>query len=383
MAAIIANFGASRSSPLICWLLLSLGTVGNGVLSEEPVHEPSVLRHLQRDYDVELRAYRFREDYPGGFHQWQREAREALKELVGLPEIAQTEGGHKPVVELGAAEEVDGYLRQSGTILTEPDVKIPFWLLRPQGHGPFPLVVTPHGHTRKGYEGYAGVYRDEKHRRKALGVERDVAVQAVRHGFLAIAPATRGLGAAGVPDIFGRHGKRDCRSQLMHCLLSGRTPTGERVWDLQRILDWAIGRDDVDARTVVMMGNSGGGMATLYAAAIDPRISIAIPSCSFSLATGRNGRIYHCDCIAVPGIYRFGELFDVAGLIAPRYLLTISGRHDGLHDNRDVQRAASQVERIYKASGYVGRYEHRWGTAGHRFYSDLMWPFVEQAMKSQ
>ena len=26
------------------------------------------------------------------------------------------------------------------------------------------------------------------------------------------------------------------------------------------------------------------------------------------------------------------------------------------------------------------RYAHRWGDGGHRFYADLMWPFIERHM---
>ena len=165
----------------------------------------------------------------------------------------------------------------------------------------------------------------------------------------------------------------------MHALLTGRTAIGERVWDMSRLLDWALLRDDVDAKTVLMMGNSGGGMVTLYAAALDPRITVAVPSCSFSTVAGRDGHIFHCDCNAVPGILSFGDLYDVAGLVAPRALLTVSGRHDALHSNEEIERAAARVEEIYEAAGVPERYEHRWGTAGHRFYADLMWPFVHDA----
>ena len=68
----------------------------------------------------------------------------------------------------------------------------------------------------------------------------------MKRGFVAIAPAVRGLAAEGVPDLNGRHGNRDCRSHEMHCLLAGRTATGERVWDMQRILDWALTLPEVD-----------------------------------------------------------------------------------------------------------------------------------------
>ena len=43
-------------------------------------------------------------------------------------------------------------------------------------------------------------------------------------------------------------------------------------------------------------------------------------------------------CNAVPGILRFGEFWDVAGLIAPRHLCIVNGRKDGLFPVAEVER---------------------------------------------
>ena len=318
---------------------------------------------------------------PRGGNHWQREARPVLRELVGLHRIAQQTRGHVVQVELGARRQREGYTLQKGRLTSEPSVWIPFWLLRPMGDGPFPLAIFPHGHDTLGQDTAAGIYRDVAHQKRTLAGDRDVAVQAVRQGFVALAPAVRGLSSEAnvVPDKSKRHGGKNCRSHLIHALLTGRTAIGERVWDMSRLLDWAISRDDVDSRTVLMMGNSGGGMVTLYATALDTRITVAVPSCSFSAVASREGHIYHCDCNAVPGILQFDDLYDVAGLAAPRHLLTVSGKHDALHSTAGIERAAARVKEIYEAAGAPERYEHRWGAEGHRFYADLMWPFVLDA----
>ena len=349
--------------------------------ASSPEHPESVVKYLNRLYAQGRRKFAFRKDYPRGFQQWQKDARPVLKKLIGLDKIAAQVGDHKPKVELSAVHDVGGYTRRKGWIETEPDVRIPFWLLKPKGLGQFPLAVLPHGHDRIGHDTYAGVYHDEAHKQRTLAQQRNIAVQAVERGFLAIAPATRGLAVDGVPDVHGRHGKRDCRSQLMHCLLAGRTAIGERVWDLSRLLDWAVTRRDFNKKHILMMGNSGGGMATLYTAACDERITVAVPSCSFTTIASPDGRIYHCDCNIVPGILEWGDLYDVAGLIAPRWLLAVNGRKDTLHEAPSIERAASRARAIYKAAGHSDRFDHRWGPEGHRFYSDLMWPFVMQSMK--
>jgi len=267
--------------------------------------------------------------------------------------------GHRPTVELGEPEMMDGYTRQLGTLHSEPSVSVPFWLLRPEGAGPHPLGVFPHGHEDRGIDTYAGIYHDEEKRLQIEREERDVAVQSVRQGFLAIAPNTRGFAPANVPDLTARHGDRNCRSQLIHCLLAGRTAIGERVGDLARLIDWAVSLPEVDARRILMMGNSGGGVATLYAAACDTRVTVAVPSCSCCTLVGQNGVVHHCDCNTVPGILGWGGFHDVAGLIAPRHLLNVNGRQDTLFPLAEVDRAVDGARRIYATSGVPDRFAHR------------------------
>jgi dienelactone hydrolase len=363
--------------------VLSISASAQPSSSKQQLKYPEVVeQHLQALYSEQQQRYTFRSDYPGGFKMWQAEARPELRRLIGLDNIAAYVSTFKPTVRLLEKKDRGSHTLQGGIIETEPDVEIPFWLLIPKGKGPFPLAILPHGHDRIGHDTHAAVFHSEEHRQRTIAGDRDVAVQAVENGFLAIAPAVRGLAteAPGVPDILKRHGKSDCRSQLMHCLLAGRTAIGERVWDMSRILDWAITRSDVDAGTILMMGNSGGGMVTLYAAACDQRITIAVPSCSFTIIASPTGRIYHCDCNAVPGILQWGNLYDVAGLIAPRHLLTVNGLKDKLHSVDDINRAASRVQTIYHAAEVPEHYEHCWGLEGHRFYKNLMWPFIVKAL---
>ena len=118
-------------------------------------------------------------------------------------------------------------------------------------------------------------------------------------------------------------------------------------------------------------------MATLHTAACDERIRVAVPCCAYNNYVSFAGTLRHCPCNAVPGILTFGESWDVAGLIAPRPLLTVNGIDDGLHPVDEVDAAVMRLERIYAAAGAAGNYEHRYGDGGHRFYSDLMWPWIE------
>jgi dienelactone hydrolase len=333
-----------------------------------------------RLYDESRREFACRARNPEEFSAWAGQARPALRALLGLGRIEQELGSFSPSVGVGEAEAQDGYRRRRGILHSEPGVDIPFWLLEPEGEGPYPIAVLPHGHENVGMDTYVGIYHDEAKREKIAREDRDVAVQAVRRGMLAIAPTTRGFFPATIPDGRKRHGGQHCRSYAMHMALAGRVATGDRVWDMMRLLDWAVARPDTDANRILAMGNSGGGMVTTYLAACDPRVTVAVPSCSFCSLASVDGHLHHCDCNLVPGILRWGEFWDVAGLIAPRHLLVVNGAQDPLFPLAEVDRAVGEVRRIFAAAGVPGHFAHRYGPAGHRFYKDLMWPFVEKVL---
>ena len=91
-----------------------------------------------------------------------------------------------------------------------------------------------------------------------------------------------------------------------------------------------------------MLGNSGGGMATLHTAAVDERVTVVVPCCAYSNYVSSFGTLRHCPCNAIPGILGFGEFWDVAGLVAPRHMLTVNGDSDELHPVEEV----SALERL-------------------------------------
>ncbi len=335
------------------------------------------LAHDLRAYRNVPRRFGFRAGSYTRAATWQRRFRPALRRAIGLENIERDLAGYRPRARRVERVRMEGYVREKWYLMTEPDVPLPFWLLIPDG-GPArkPLVLTPHGHNHP--EIYVGLPGTAEERTRMTSGQRDIAVQAAREGYLAIAPTTRAFGLTRRREHIRKGDLHSCREELLHGLLVGRTPIGERVWDISRLIDWALGRGGVDPARIAITGNSGGGTVSLFAAACETRIAVAMPSCYFCTFVGSIGSIHHCACNYVPGILRLGEMYDVAGLIAPRPFLAIAGKHDDIFPLRYVRVAHEKLRMIYRVFGATDRCALHVGGGGHRYYSAGAWPFLRR-----
>ncbi len=313
--------------------------------------------------------------------EWQHQFRNQLEDALGLSNMARDLADHQPYAEQIDSVQEAGYTRQRWHIWVEPNVPLPFYLLQPDvadkhASDPLPLVLCPHGHNHPHI--YAGLYDDEIERQSIIEGQRDIAVQAVKEGYVVIAPTTRGFGETRTAEDIEAGNLSSCRTQLMRGLLLGRTPIGERVWDMRRLLDWALANLNVDGSRVAITGNSGGGTMTLFAAACDERFSVAVPGSYFNTFVGSIGSIRHCDCNYIPGILRLGEMYDVAGLIAPRPFCAIAGKDDPIYPIEGARYAYAKLRQIYTVARAMDNCRLYVGDGGHRFYSDGAWPFIRQ-----
>ena len=93
---------------------------------------------------------------------------------------------------------------------------------------------------------------------------------------------------------------------------------GWRVHDVMRTIDWIGTRKELDVSRVGCMGISGGGTCTLFSAALEPRIRAAMVSGYLNTFRDSVFSLSHCIDNYIPGILNWAEMYDVAGLIAPR-----------------------------------------------------------------
>ena len=337
--------------------------------------------HFRATYENISPRFTFRGESVGDLREWQGEFRPKVATAIGLKNLESDLRSHAPKATHHQSIDMVSYTREKWVLTVEPTVPLPFYLLRPKKQTvPVPLVITPHGHNHP--DMYVGITYNEEEQKHLLEGERDIAVQAVNQGYLVIAPETRAFGSTRTPEDVALGVGSSCRTQLMHGLLAGRTPIGERVWDMKLLIDWAIKNLDIDSDRIAMPGNSGGGTVTLYSAACDERISVAMPGSYFSTFKDTIGTIKHCDCNYVPGILRLGEMYDVAGLIAPRPFLAIAGNLDPIFPIESVKFAFRKLKETYQVVGYGDNCELFVGDGGHRYYKEEAWPFVANHFSS-
>jgi dienelactone hydrolase len=325
-----------------------------------------------------VRPYAFRATSPAELAAWQQAFRPHLRSLLGLDTIA-SRGIAALEDRLVTQEECQDHIREEWTIQSEPGLRVPFYVLRPPRiDRPLPVVLTPHGHGKAGKRTYVGLWQDDHEREEIVAGERDVALQAVRAGYVAIAPDLRGFAALRRQEDIAIDAVSSCRTWQLHALLLGRTLLGERVWDITRLIDYAATRPDVDARRIVITGNSGGGTVSLFAAACDERIAVAVPASYFCTFEHSIGSLHHCECNYVPGLLAAAEMYDVAGLIAPRPFLAVAGRNDPIFPYSAVQEAFARLHRVYEVAAVPERCALYTGEGGHRYYKAGVWPFVRR-----
>jgi len=337
------------------------------------------VKHFQSLYAAAPRQFEFRATTAAEWSAWRDGFRARLMQALGLDNMAHDLAGYAPTAEMAQSDDMGDHVREVWRLWVEPTAPLPFYLLRPKTEaGPRPLALTPHGHNHPHI--YAGIALNDAERASIAEGDRDIACQAVREGYLVIAPTTRAFGETRTEEDKQKNNTHSCHIELMHGLLVGRTPIGERVWDISRLIDWALARPDVDGRRIVITGNSGGGTTSLFAAACDTRISVAVPSCYFCTFQGSIGSIHHCDCNYVPGILRLGEMYDVAGLIAPRSFLAIAGKDDTIFPIEHVRYAFARLQRIYAVAGAPDKCQLYVGDGGHRYYKAGAWPFIRRRL---
>jgi dienelactone hydrolase len=325
------------------------------------------------------RRLRFAAPTRGAAEAWQRELREKTMELVGgFP--ASRSPLRPQVIE---TRTFPAYRRDKVVFDSRAGVSVLAYVLTPsRATAPVPAMICVPGHGR-GVDDLVGIDDQGRDRTDKAGYQHDFAIQIAEAGVAAVAIEPMGFGCRRDP-LNAQRGltQKGCEPIAGGALMVGQTVIGWRVWDIMRTIDYIATRSDLDASRVGCVGISGGGTATLFAAALEPRLRVAMVSGYLNTFRDSIGSLAHCVDNYVPGILNWAEMSDIAGLIAPRPLFVESGERDRIFPVSAAVESFRAVREIYRVFGAEDRIEHEVFPDEHVFWGRRGIPFVARQLRA-
>ena len=323
--------------------------------------------YFLRKYERTPRPLAFDASTPEEFQAWKSEFREVVTRCLGpFPDPV---GPHPDVIEV---VDEGQYRREKVIFDSETDMSVVAYALVPNDLAPSerrPAILAAHGHGG-GKDDVCGIGHGEAERvDRIAALNYDYARQFALRGYVVIAPDWRAFGERRAG---GSAPNRDVCDLLQDkALLFGDNLLTLNVWDARCAVSYLQSRPEVDPDRIGCAGLSYGGTMTLFATVLDERIKCAVISGylnrfeSFAINRGN-----FCGAQLPPGLLRYGEMEDVACLIAPRPLLIESATGDSGFPIEASRRASDTVRRAYAAAGVPQRFDvdefdgsHEWSGA--------------------
>ena len=303
---------------------------------------------------------------PADLDAWREQTRAQLDRLLGAHPVGVP-------LELETTEAVDcgDYSRARIVFDVEETMSVPAYLLVPHARrdaAPGPAVLAVHGHG----PGKSLVCGTE-----AGGPGDDYAHQLALLGYVVLAPDMRGFGerAEWMPD-----NKYHCDWDLVCATMAGIVPLERNLWDLQRALDVLSAHPLVDPERIAVAGLSFGGTCSLFLAALDDRIRVAVVSGYLSSWRAAHTVPWNmCGSQVMPGQLGAIEHLDIAALIAPRPLLVESGTDDMIFPAAVARETVVRLGDVYGRLGAPdGALVHGVFEGDHRWYGTDVPAFLER-----
>ena len=343
-----------RCAVILCCWLLALGWIAT-VRSDDGIalsRATLAARVAELERANDLSRFRDAETW-----STQREQlRDQLVEMLGLPPLASRESA--------LHAQTTGHL-QTDTIAVErlhfqslPGLYVTGNLYRPlTASGRLPAILYVCGHGQVKPNGISLGNKTHYQHHPAWFAE---------HGYVCLAIDTIQLGEIeGIHHGLYRYDRWDWPSR-------GYTPAGVEAWNALRAFDYLTSRDDVDSERLGITGRSGGGATSWFAAAIDPRIAVAVPVAGITdLRDHVLGECVrgHCDCMYL--VNRYGwDYSTLAAMIHPRACLIGNTDEDPIFPLDGVVRVHAQMRHVYRlqSKDHLGIH---WTTGGHNDTQEL------------
>ncbi len=212
---------------------------------------PSILHGRLMDEAPQTLSYR-----GGDVHAWQPKLKRKVRQLLGG---FSKERPHLDVrhlwthqIELGTIHKI--------VFTSVPGSDVPAYVCLPaNAAAPYAWMICVQGHNTGMHNSIGAPYDYDQGKPietayAPTDIDNDFGLGCMRRGVAALCIEQRSFGE--------RRERRqqlvggDCHDAAAHALMLGRTLLGERVFDVDRAIDYLMTRDDVDSRAVGVMGSS-------------------------------------------------------------------------------------------------------------------------------
>jgi len=360
--------------------------MGTRQLDNQQLHDLQPAYGLWKQYQPENARYGFRSKSLAEAQEWQQHTRQALAQTIGFQSLPGAALAPQTVEEVDRGD----YLREKILLRTSPYAVMPVYILIPkQGSKPFPVMLAFHGHSYHvndlngyGVKDIVGLWEDGEERNTPEDYQKDFAVALCKRGFAVAAPEISCFGErqtdfSYLNTTIGQEAPTTCAHTAMLAFHLGGSVVGLRVHDGKCLVNYLETRGDLDTTRLGAMGISGGGMQTFFSACLDERIKACVVSGYYCMFRESILAMHHCPCNFVPGLHQFGEIYDLAGLLAPRPLLIEAGNYDPIFPFAAVQKTVERTKAVYAVFDAQDKletdyFEGRHRISGQRAYDFLM-----------
>lgn len=238
---------------------------------------------------------------------------------------------------------------------SRPGLYVTANLYRPKGNTKkLPTILYVCGHTPKGRDGNKTAFQDH-------------GLWFASNGYNCLVLDTLQLGE--IPGL--HHGTYRENRWWWHS--AGYSPAAVECWNGVRGIDYLLTRADVDPDKIGVTGISGGGAATIWIAAADDRVKVAVPVSGMAdLESYVKNKIVngHCDCMFLYNTYQW-EWTTILALIAPRPMLFANSDNDSIFPMDANRRIAARMQTLYGMYGKANLTTDYVSRGGHAYRPDL------------
>lgn len=340
----------------------------------EKTKAPPINERLKLDVKDAALSMRFKGGTADECNAWQRDFTAKLKTLLGP---------HTPPAKwkttIVSVKDFDDHRREELLLTAEGHPPLPIYLLLPKDRkGKRPAILAIHGHGSHGHHPVAG-------REDLPGVENairnnryDYGRQLAKHGYVVAVPCLTPFG-----DRLGKWGSKQdpCADVFIRMQILGKTLMGENLRDCLWAIELLSRHEAVYAERIGCVGLSYGGRMTMLTAALEPRIKACVISGALNAMQERVSKPYSCGAQIIPGLLQYGDVPEIASLIAPRHCLWEVGSEDKLIDALWADEILLRQRRAYKALGALDRLTVDRFEGGHVWNGKIATPFLSKILQ--